>query len=171
MVWLYLIGIKRVILVKKLIPYFILLSILLVSLTGCKSNNNSINDIFQYKDSYIGDNSAVGNIINELPGSKAFKQSSLQTKEKPYGMVIQYGDVTGNIKEIYINNATYIFALVKNADWITIDFPNEKDTLTRQQIQQWYGKDLSKITNEKDLKRLIQTNVNDKNKVSELFKK
>ncbi|MDP4105704.1 MAG: DUF4825 domain-containing protein [Bacillota bacterium] len=80
---------------KKLIPYFILLSILLVSLTGCKSNNNSSKDIFQYKGSYIGNNSAIGNIINELPGSKAFKKFSLQTKEKPYGMVIQYGNVTG----------------------------------------------------------------------------
>lgn len=156
---------------KKLIPYLILLSILLVSLTGCKSNNNSSKDVFQYKGLYIGNNSAVGNIINELPGSKAFKQLSLQTKEKPYGMVLQYGDVIGNIKEIYINNVTYIFALVKNADWITIEFPNEKNTLTRQQIQEWYGKDLSKITNEKDLKKLIQTNINDKNKVNELFKK
>jgi hypothetical protein len=162
---------KGVWLMRKLIPYFILLSIVLVSLTGCSSNNNPSKDIFQYKGSYIGNNSAVGNIINELPGSKEFKKFSLQTKEKPYGMVIQYGNVTGNIKEIYINNATYIFALVKNADWITIEFPNEKDTLTRQQIQQWYGKDLSKITNEKDLKKLIQTNVNDKSKVSGLFKK
>ncbi|MDP4105705.1 MAG: hypothetical protein Q8935_12225 [Bacillota bacterium] len=76
-----------------------------------------------------------------------------------------------DIKEIYINNATYIFALVKNTDWITIDFPNEKDTLTRHQIQQWYGKDISKITTEKDLKKLIQTNVNNETKVNELFKK
>jgi hypothetical protein len=142
-----------------------------VSLTGCWSNNNSNKDIFQYKGSYIGNNSAVGNIINELPGSKAFKYFSLQTKEKPYGMVLHYGDVTGNIKEIYISNVTYIFALIKNADWITIDFPDEKVTLTRQQIQQWYGKDLSEITNEKDLKNLIQTNVNNKNKVKKLFKK
>ena len=149
---------------KKITPYFTLLVLMLMSLTGCRSSNHSSQDIFQYRGSYIGNNSAVRNIITELPRSKAFKQPALQTKEKPYGMVIQYGHVTGDIKDIDINNTSYMFALVKNADWISFDFPNEKDTLTRQQLQQWYGTDLSKITNEKDLKKLIQTHLNDKTK-------
>lgn len=156
---------------KKITPYFTLLVLMLMILSGCRSSNNSSQDIFQYRGSYIGNNSAVGNIITELPQSKAFKQVTLQTKKKPYGMVIEYGHITGDIKNSVINNASYMFALVKNADWISFDYPNEKYTLTRQQLQQWYGTDLSKITNEKDLKKLIQTNLNDKNKVNELFKK
>ncbi|WP_217269713.1 DUF4825 domain-containing protein [Neobacillus endophyticus] len=156
---------------KKFTTYIILISLLLIVLGGCQLSNKPNQDIFQYMGSYIGNNSAVGNIITQLPQSKAFKQVTLQTKKKPYGMVIEYGDGTGNIKNSVINNATYLIALVKNVEWISFDFPNEKYTLTRQEIQQWYGKDLSDIKNEKDLKNLIQTNLKDKNKVNDLLKK
>ncbi|MBP1934540.1 DUF4825 domain-containing protein [Ammoniphilus resinae] len=145
--------------------------ILLFLLTGCGSNNGVDQDIFQYKGSYTGDNSAVGNIIHQLPEADFFKQVMLQTEKEPYGMEIQYGDINGDIQSSTINNASYLFALVKNVEWITFEYPNETYTLTRQQLQQWYGKDLSEITNEKDLKKLIQTNTNDKNKVDKLLEK
>ncbi|WP_217269740.1 DUF4825 domain-containing protein [Neobacillus endophyticus] len=101
---------------KKFTTYIILISLLLIVLGGCQLSNKPNQDIFQYMGSYIGNNSAVGNIITQLPQSKAFKQVTLQTKKKPYGMVIEYGDGTGNIKNSVINNATYLIALVKNVE-------------------------------------------------------
>jgi len=41
----------------------------------------------------------------------------------------------------------------------------------REQLQQWYGEDLNEMTNEQDLKKLIQSKTNDQNKVNELLKK
>jgi hypothetical protein len=125
-------------------------------------------DIFRYKGSYIGNNSAVGNIAYHLPQSKVFKQFTLETQKKPYGMTLEYGDATGVIKNNVITTATYMFTLIKNAEWVTIVYPYGKYTLTREQLQQWYGKDLSEIINEKDLINLIQTNLKDKNKVNQL---
>ncbi|WP_163100706.1 DUF4825 domain-containing protein [Peribacillus alkalitolerans] len=154
---------------KKITMHFIILMFLLLSLTSCRIDKDSSKDIFQYKESYIGNNSAVGGIIDQLPHSKEFKQMTLQTKKKPYGMVIEYNNSAGDTKSIAINNATFLFALVKNLDWITFGFPDEKYTLERDQLQQWYGKDLSDYTNEKDLKNLIQTNLKDKTKVNQLF--
>lgn len=136
--------------------------------TGAISSHASTN-IFQYKGSYIGNNSAVMNVAHQLPQSKSFKTLSLQTKKKPYGMTLNYGDVHGSIKHLVVNNATYMFALIKNAEWIRFVFPNGKYTLTRKQLQQWYGKDLGKITKKKEIKKLIQTNLNNNSKVKQLF--
>lgn len=154
---------------KKIMPYLILLSLLLTILSGCKSSNNSSQDIFQYKGSYLGNNSDVLGIIHQLPQSKVFNQIILQTQKKPYGMTIKYGYESGSLENNVVNNATFMFTLVNNVDSITFEYPNEKFTLSRQQLQQWYGKDLSEIRTEKDLKKLIQTNLTDKSKVNQLF--
>ncbi|PFH81733.1 DUF4825 domain-containing protein [Bacillus sp. AFS088145] len=155
---------------KKILGYFILL-ILLISLTSCSFNKNTNKDIFHYKNSYVGNNSALGSIIKQLPNHNEFTKMSLQTKKKPYGITIDYKNLPANTKNIVINNATYLFALIKNVEWIVFDFADQKYTVTRQQFNEWYGKDLSSYTNEKDLEELIHTNLKDKNKVNQLFKK
>ncbi|MFD4707395.1 DUF4825 domain-containing protein [Gottfriedia sp. NPDC058432] len=155
---------------KKFLAYFILI-MLLISLTSCSLSKNTSKDIFHYKNSYVGNNSAVGNIIKQLPNHKEFTQVSLQTKKKPYGITIEYKNLPANTKNIVINNATYLFALIKNVEWIVFDFAAQNYTVKRQHLDEWYGKDLSSYTNEKELEELIHTNLKEKNKVNQLFKK
>lgn len=147
---------------------------LLVVLIGIKvigaSPSHASTKIFQYKGSYIGDNSADMNVVMQLPQGKLFKSFSLETKKKPYGMTLNYSDVQSPIKPLVVHNATYMFTLIKNASWVKFVFPNEKYTLTRKQMQQWYGKDLRSITNQKALDKLIKANVKNKSKVDQLFK-
>ncbi|PEJ46695.1 DUF4825 domain-containing protein [Bacillus sp. AFS002410] len=150
---------------KQIIP---LLFILLV-LSSCALSQSSNMDIFQYKNSYLGNNSAVGNIIKQLPNNKEFKKMTLQTKQKPFGMTVSYENISVNPKNIVINNATFLFALIKNVEWITFEFADKKYTLTRQQLNEWYGKDVRSYTNENDLEELIHTNLKDKDKVNQLF--
>jgi hypothetical protein len=163
--------------VKKLTPYILFSLLLLVFLNGCNSNKNSSKDLFQYKGSYIGDNNAIGSIVKQLPHNEEFKQMSLQTKKEPYGIVLEYGEMKATnidkvIKETVINNATFIFALVKNAEWIKFDIGNQIYTVTREKLQQWYGKgDLGEFTNEKDLKKLTQNYLKDESKVNQFFEK
>ncbi|MFF3024716.1 DUF4825 domain-containing protein [Gottfriedia sp. NPDC057948] len=155
---------------RKILGYFILI-ILLISLTSCSLSKNTNKDIFHYKNSYVGNNSAVGNIIKRLPNHNEFTKMSLQTKKKPYGITIDYKNLPANTKNIVINNATYLFALIKNVDWIVFEFADQTYTVTRQQLDEWYGKDLSSYTNEKELEELIHTKLKDKNKVDQLLKK
>lgn len=150
--------------------------LLLLVLNACSSNDPAGNELFQYRGSYIGDNSAVLNIINQLPQHEAFKQCTLHTTKAPYGMVLKYGDIKANnkdevIKETVITNATYLFALVQNADWVTFDFNGKTYNVSRERLQNWYGKELKTITNQVDLKLLIQKHLDDTNKVHQFFKK
>lgn len=132
-------------------------------LIGCELNNevSSKEGIFQYQQSYVGDNGAVGAIINALPHPVQTEHFALQTSEEPYGIVVKYEptdptQIDDSFKELMLNNATYIFTLVHNADVVTFDYERIKYTLTRERLEEWYEQDLLKILNEELLTRLIE---------------
>lgn len=141
-------------------------------LSGCDSNDQNINrDIFQYKDSFVGDNSAVGNITNQLPGAEHLKNFELKTKEEPYGIILNYDwtESEQQYKESVINNATILFTLIQNVDWITFNSDILEFTIRKETIQEWYGEKLSEVQNEEELTEMIQKHLENENKVRELF--
>ncbi|MCM3237372.1 DUF4825 domain-containing protein [Heyndrickxia oleronia] len=155
---------------KQRIKFLFFLSLVVVLLIGCSTNKDH-EGIFQFKDSYVGDNSAVGNIVKQLQSGDSLKEIELKTKEKPYGMILNYNwlESEQKYKETVINNATYLFALVKNVDWISFHFNNREYKITKEEIQTWYGKNLSEVKNEDDLRKLIQKYLKEEPKVNELF--
>lgn len=165
--WFSMKGGLKLIKIKK---YLFASVIILLFLSGCNAEHTD-KDIFQYKDSYVGDNSAVGNIINKLPGAQEFSGLELKTKEEPYGIIVNYGWKKSEYqyKELVIYNTTFLFTLVKNVDWITVKSEHYEYTVTKEDLQKWYGKDFSKIATEKELKKLIQSNLSNENKVSEFL--
>ena len=147
---------------------FLLVAILIVS--GCNTENGE-EDIFKFKDSYVGDNSAIGNIVNQLQGAEHFKGFELKTKEKPYGIILNYDwlESEQNYKKTAIYNATFLFALVQNVDWITFNFGNQEYKMTKENLQTWYGEDFRGVESEDGLKTFTQKHLKDEDKVNQLF--
>ena len=146
--------------------------ILIVS--GCNANNEEEDgkeDIFKFKESFVGNNSAVGNIVNQLQGAEHLKGFELETKEKPYGINLNYDwlDSEQNYKKTAIFNATFLFTLVQNVDWITFNFDNQEYKITKENLQNRYGKDFSELESEDDLKVLTQKHLENEDKVNQLF--
>ena len=146
-------------------------------LNGCSSNNDvhSSKAIFKYDNSVIGDNNAVTNIVGQLQHSKEFSEVSLQTKTEPYGMTLTYNEIEARriekeYKETAVYNATFLFALVDNAEWITFDFEDREYKITKRDLQNWYGKKLSEFTYEEELKSFVQEQLKDETKVNQLLK-
>ncbi|MED3961288.1 DUF4825 domain-containing protein [Niallia taxi] len=75
---------------QKLKMYLFASVTILLLLSGCNTKETN-KDIFQYKDSNVGDNSAVGNIVYKLPGAQQLSGIELKTKEEPYGIILNYG--------------------------------------------------------------------------------
>ncbi|WP_078427617.1 DUF4825 domain-containing protein [Alkalihalobacterium alkalinitrilicum] len=151
---------------------FLLFSIIVIFLfSGCNETNVNA-DIFQYKDSFVGDNSAVGNIANQLPGGEHLNGFELKTSEEPYGIILNYDWLNSEqeYKETVIYNATFLFTLVQNVDWITFKSDRYEITITKEDLQEWYGKEFSEVQNEDELKELIQENLKDENLVNQLLK-
>ncbi len=64
---------------------FSLLMILIFS--GCNTKNE-VENPFKYRNSYVGDNNAVGNIVRQLEGANYIQGFELKTKDMPYGIMI-----------------------------------------------------------------------------------
>ncbi|UOQ49940.1 DUF4825 domain-containing protein [Gracilibacillus caseinilyticus] len=164
---------------KSSTKYLLIFFLTVCVFTGCSTNKEvqSQSNIFTYNNSLIGDNSAVISIIKHLQHNKEFKEISLQTKEEPYGMTITYNEIKATeiekeYKETAIYNATFLFALIENAEWVTFDFGGEnyQYKITKEELQKWYGKLLSDFTNEEEIKNLVQKQLKDVNKINQLFR-
>ncbi|AIF43003.1 hypothetical protein X953_07340 [Virgibacillus sp. SK37] len=163
---------------KRIAGYLLFSLLIVLFLDGCAINNDetkdSSEDIFQYNGAVIGDNSAVINIIGQLPHNEKFKEVSLETKNKPYGMSLTYDsldvpEVGKEYKETAITNATFLFTLVKNAEWITFHFENQTYKITRFKLQDFYSKDLNEFTSQTELNAFVQEQLVNESKVSQLF--
>ena len=146
-------------------------SLLVISVASGCNTKTSEEGLFQYKNAYVGDNSAVINIVNHSMQSERFEGLELKTKEMPYGIILNYdgSDSEKNDKRTVIYNATYLFALIQNAEWITFNFDNQQYKITREALIEWYGEDFSTLQSEEELKTLIQKRWDDEYKVNQLF--
>ncbi|MEO4052442.1 DUF4825 domain-containing protein [Solibacillus sp. CAU 1738] len=160
---------------KQMLKFLSLSLVVILIVSGCNTNNGKEDgkeDIFKFKDSLVGDNSAVGNIVNQLQGAEHLKGFELETKEKPYGIILNYdwSESEQNYKKTAAFNATFLFTLVQNADWIAFNFDNQEYKITKENLQNWYGEDFSELKNEDDLKALTQKHLENEDKVNQLFK-
>ena len=146
-------------------------SLLVVSVASGCNTKTSEEDVFQYKNAYVGDNSAVINIVNNSMQSDNFRGLELKTKETPYGIILNYdgSESENNDKRTVIYNATYLFALIQNAEWITFNFDHQEYEITKDALIKWYGEDFSTFQSEDELKTLIQNNWDDEQRVNQLF--
>lgn len=145
--------------------------ILLMLITGCSSTESSKEDLFQYKDSYIGDNGAVGAILGLLPGNTELENFSLQTKSEPYGLTAYYSESLPieEQREAFLFNATFLFTLIHNADTVSADYNGEVLSVTRGELESWYGEDLFEASSEKELLDLALPNLENRDQVNEFF--
>lgn len=163
---------------KKIARLSIISMIILMIATACSNTDLQTVDLFKFKDSYVGDNSAVGNITRELPSPNGEQIDGLELKttEEPYGIIVNYKSVETteqtkvNYEETALFNATYLFALVKNVDWVTFHFVHQELTVTREDLQNWYGKDLREFQNEDKLTTFAQKFLEKENEAKNFFK-
>lgn len=158
---------------RKMIEFLLISLMVMLFLSGCNSNATNIDrDIFQLKDSFVGDNNTVGNIVNQLPGAEDLNDFELKTNKEPYGIILNYNEIHSEkeYQETVIYNASFLFALVQNVDWITFNSDVREYTITKENLQEWYSKDLSKIQNEDELRELINDYLEDESKVNQLLK-
>lgn len=116
--------------------------------------------LLKHRTPYVGNNSKVVNIINLLPLSTWRQEVSLQTKNAPYGITVNYDFRETELTEEQVlgtlrSNAVIMFALIENVDLITFTSKfsggaTETVSFARSEAQQefplklWeYSKDIS----------------------------
>ena len=157
----------------------LLLAIMLIVLTsiiGCSKTNEeqemvplgeNVEILLKYKDSYVGYNSAVGNIANRLLANDKLQGFELKSDEKPNEITLKYDEfeevetvisknetITLPFSDVMIKNAMVIFSLTSNVDTINFEIDDgstityKKDELVESYGYK-YGNNLEKITEDK----------------------
>lgn len=158
---------------KKTVGAIILASGMLI-LGGCGTAATQT-DLFEQQDTYLGDNSNVRDIVQQLPHGDHLKKMELSTKEKPYQLTLRYGGYTeGQVEQksnrTAIYNATALFTLIPNVDQVNMTIEDASYHFTKQQLRDWYGKDFTAYDNEKALKAFTKPYIEDERKVKEIIK-
>ena len=137
----------------------------------------NLTTVLKYKDSYVGDNSAIVNIVNNLPANIYNVGIELQTTSKPYEITIRYKGfddidirfedgslVSSSFPYVMKNNALIILSLVKNVDIVNFDVDDgtvityERTDLVNS-YKDDFGNNLEEITKDKSsLENFIKTN-------------
>ena len=109
--------------------------------------------------------------MNQLPGAEQFNGLELKTNEEPYGIILNYDwtESEQEYKETEVYNVTFLITLVQNVDWITFNSNIDEYTISKETLHEWYGKELSEVQNEVELRELIQEYLEDENKVNQLL--
>lgn len=111
------------------------------------SSTGTAEYLFNFKTLYIGDNSAVGRLLDSLEirnyGQYTFE---LQTSKKPYALIINYNKVEGwgnilNNPQTTIEKSAILLALIDNAEEIHWVLPDTKTIhkITNKDLLADYG--------------------------------
>lgn len=122
-----------------------------------------------YKGTYVGNNSAVGTILNKLPANEHLTGFSLKTNQPPYEITIaykdfQYTDVKIGKKEekqvspetVLKGNAVVLFSLIENVDCIHFNLQNQGETsFNREELTEEFRDLKSIVKNESSMQQLF----------------
>ncbi|MBS4174932.1 DUF4871 domain-containing protein [Bacillus sp. FJAT-49736] len=153
------------------------------SLSIDQKDKVEIEKLIPFRESYVGDNSAVVGILRQLPGKNFLKEVSLSTKQEPYGIHAQYSGRTKdfetyweneNGERIFLYNATTLFILVQNVDEVTFDVKTKEGIhsfqATRKELENFYGmklRDLSK--HQTQWENVLKSTFSDKEKITSFY--
>ena len=149
-----------------------------VLLTSGLAHNNSPPDpdtaysaeaLFKYRTAYVGENSKVVNLINNLPYAHLRREVSLHTENPPYGITVNYDfsntDTNiGQIERTFRSNAVVMFALIDNVDAITFKVQGtggqSEYRYSRAEVQKNFNTDLREYAKDIEGLKLLLKKLN-----------
>ncbi len=149
-----------------------------IPITLFNRNKSGIENIIQYKNQYVGNNSNDSHLIDNLPLAEygyVFEIDSVNP-----GLTIDY-----HITDWYVNenhylekallyNSVSIFALIDNIEQITFNFSGNTYTVSRKQIKELYpnfNDIVDNGINQNNFNKYLENKMNDNDFVENTFKK
>ncbi len=149
-----------------------------IPITPFNRAKSGIENIIQYQNKYVGNNSNDSHLIDNLPLAEYGYVFEIDSKN--LGLTIDY-----HITDWYINenhyleksllyNSVSIFALIANVETITFNFSSKTYTLSRKEISELYPNYKEIVNNginQTNFNKYVETKMNDDNFVEDTFKK
>lgn len=113
----------------------------------------NVNELSKYQNSHVGDNSAVGNILYNLPGVNYNQGFELKTLEKPYELIVSYDFNRIDKRDFHSlseKNAVILFSLIYNVDVIHFNINDKTFSYEKNVIDDSYELDFEKLVYDQD---------------------
>lgn len=140
---------------------------------------SGIDNIIRYKNSYVGDNSNDGNLINSLPLSEFGYVFQIDSQNN--GLIINYHMTDWYIVErLYLQkaliyNSVSMFSLIDNLEYIKYNFTDSSYIVTRDNIEKQFPnyKDIvnNNKVNKENFIESVECKMNDNEFIEENFEK
>ncbi len=149
-----------------------------IPITPFNRDKAGIENIIQFKDKYVGNNSNNSHLIDNLPLAEygyVFEIDSINLE-----LTINYYITDWYINENYylekalLYNAVAIFALIDNVEQLTFNFSGNTYTVSREQLKELYPNfaDIANNgVNQSNFNKYLESKINDNNFVENTFKK
>lgn len=133
---------------------------------------HEIESVLKYKSQYMGDASNISELNRNLPLFDIERTNEIDSKNLKY--TIKYEDRVFNIGEYRVKsnliyNATANFALIDNLEAIEFYFEDVSYTLSRQNIVDWYGDDISSLLKKEVWAERVQSKLSDPKYIDEFW--
>ena len=146
-------------------------------ITPFNREKSGIDNILQYKNKYIGNNSNASNLVGKLPLSEYGYVIEIDSEK--LGLNIHY-----HVTDWYINenhyleksllyNTVSIFSLIDNVQKITFNFSGKSYQVTRKQIEEHYPNYKEIVGNGIDKEKFnqyVENKMNDEEFVQKTFR-
>jgi len=126
--------------------------------------------VMKYENSYMGNAGNNINLINDLPMSEIPRLFEQDPNE--FRLMVNYEksvDEIGKerVEKALLYNATAVFALIKNMEVIDFNFVDKNYTITREQVNDWFGEDISSFNDEKMFEEKVQQPIKEQERLGE----
>lgn len=126
-------------------------------------DSDTLNKLLEHRSRYIGDASNAVNLLYKLPYGSKMEGIELETKGKPYRIIINYrlddndasneeADILNDVKPTLLDNALIIFSLIENVDIVKFNILplNKTVQYERTELQQHFDRDLWEYSSSKE---------------------
>ncbi len=118
-------------------------------------------EVTSFEDPYMGDNSNMNNLFQALPLSK--EKGIIQMDPNTFSLIVNYNakvDENNNrTEETVIYNTTAAFTLIGNLQLVEMKFEDKSYSVTRDNVEQWFGTTLVDFKEPKVFKEKVQEEI------------
>ena len=115
-------------------------------------------EVTSFEDPYMGDNSNMINLFQSLPLND--HKGTLEMDSDMFSLIVHYNTTAAELgrkaEQAVIYNTTAAFTLIGNLQIVEMRFEDKSYTVTRENVEQWFGTTLVDFKDPEEFKGKVQ---------------
>ncbi|MFS0574803.1 DUF4825 domain-containing protein [Sporosarcina sp. 179-K 3D1 HS] len=114
--------------------------------------------VLSLKSQYMGDASNTSGLFQSLPLSEM--KGPIEMDSEALSVTVHYEaaaeELGDKAEQAVLYNTTAAFVLIQNVEQVNMQFTDRSFTVTRENVKEWYGQDLSRLLEPESFQKVVQ---------------